>query len=123
MTEKLSRRAALTGLAALAPATAVATMPAAALGAEPDPVFAAINAHKAAMAEIDAVNVAEVDVEDEEQHEEHEERLYDAIYDEAATLLVVLNTMPSTPLGLAHALAHMGARHCSWDAEKTPTTS
>jgi len=118
MRKKLSRRAALSCLAALAPVAATGTQAVLPAAIDHDPVFAAIEAYRMAVTEVaDAL-----ERESDKTITEHEWQalLDDASDQEAAMLLALLETMPTTPHGLSSVLAFMGTCPSGWDPDITP---
>jgi hypothetical protein len=118
MRKKLSRRAALTGLAAIAPATAVAAIPEA-LGAELDGderVFAAIEEHKAACTSIDTIYKEGRTWKGFKPYQMGHQPMADARSREIAAMMALLNTMPRTRRGLACVLQYLGRQpDARWD--------
>jgi len=98
-------------------ATVIAGGPATAPGGPPasaselsgdDPVFAAIEAHKAATASVDAIYKEGRTWKGLKPWQMGHQPMADAHSREIATMMTLLNTMPRTPRGLARVLQYLG---------------
>jgi hypothetical protein len=77
-------------------------------GIADDPVFAAIKAHRAAVLECDAA--FELKATTDEGWAKLEQQQRDAAVREYDAILTLLETMPTTPAGVAAALRYVGSR-------------
>jgi hypothetical protein len=105
---KPTRRAIVAGATAM---PAVAALPAIAGAAQPDPIFAAIAAHRTAWAAVDAAAIRLDDEGAPQEKEEAELRPLSDVEDEAQTALI--DTEPTTMAGVVALLRHLAAHDAS----------